>query len=344
MTQSDIGAALPRRLRVVVTDDQSHMRVMLTHALSTGDEFDVVGQAADGGQAVELVEAMRPDVLLIDLAMPNMDGFEAIRRIRRRGNRVRILVLTSNGDRTSIAQAMECGADGYVLKGAGVEEIRVALRDVAAGGAVLGPAIAREVVDGFLSLIEEKRRRDVAVIRTLAAAVEARDRVTGDHINNVANLSVALWTRLVGSPPDEEMVYGFLLHDVGKISIPDSILLKPGALDEAETTRMRRHVEVGLDLIEPLGFGPVVTDVIRCHHERIDGCGYPKGLRGEQIPMHARMFSVVDAYDAMTADRPYRTGMPPENALEELRRFAGSQFDPDCVDGFEALAVSRGLV
>ncbi|HVL88752.1 MAG TPA: HD domain-containing phosphohydrolase [Actinomycetota bacterium] len=333
----------PGHVRVVVTDDQPHMRLMLTHALSIGEEFEVVGQAADGAEAVELVESMQPDVLLIDLAMPNMDGFEAIKRIRRRGSRVRILVLTSNGDRASIAQAMENGADGYVLKGAGVEEIRVALRDVAAGGAVLAPAIAREVVDGFIGLVEEKRRRDVAVIRTLAAAVEARDRVTGDHINNVANLSVALWTHMVGSKPDEEMVYGFLLHDVGKISIPDSILLKPGKLDDDEMARMRRHVEVGLDLIEPLGFGRVVTDVIRCHHERFDGEGYPNGLRGEQIPIHARMFSVVDAYDAMTADRPYRKGMPPADALAELRRFAGTQFDPDCVDGFEALAVELGF-
>lgn len=338
------AAPQPRRLRVVVTDDQPHMRTMLTHALSIGDEFEVVGQAADGAQAVELVEAMAPDVLLIDLAMPNMDGFEAIKRIRRRGNRVRILVLTSNGDRTSISSAMENGADGYVLKGAGVEEIRIALRDVADGGAVLAPAIAREVVDGFIGLIEQKRRRDVAVIRTLAAAVEARDRVTGDHINNVANLSVALWTHMVGSKPDEEMVYGFLLHDVGKISIPDDILLKPGKLDDQEMARMRRHVEVGLDLIEPLGFGPLVTDLIRCHHERFDGLGYPAGLRGERIPVHARMFSVVDAYDAMTADRPYRNGMPPTAALEELRRCAGSQFDPDCVDGFITLAQTLGIV
>lgn len=334
---------LPRRLRVVVTDDQAHMRLMLTRALTFGDEFEVVGQASDGAQAVELVEATDPDVLLIDLAMPHMDGFEAIRRIRRRGNAVRILVLTSNGDRASIARAMENGADGYVLKGAGVEEIRLALRNVASGGAVLTPSIAREVVDGFIDLIEQKRRRDVAVIRTLAAAVEARDRVTGDHINNVASLSVALWKHMVGTPPDEEMIYGFLLHDVGKISIPDSILLKPGPLDEDEMARMRRHVEVGLDLIEPLGFGPVVTDVIRCHHERFDGTGYPRGVRGEQIPLHSRMFSVVDAFDAMTADRPYRAGVPAAAAIEELVRCAGAQFDPDCVDAFAGLMTERGV-
>lgn len=342
---ADPGApATVAPLRVVVTDDQPHMRLMLAEALSLGDAFHVVGQAADGVEAVQQVARLHPDVLLIDLVMPRMDGVEAIRRIRASRDDVRILVLSSNGDRESIARAIEAGADGYVLKGAGVAEIRAALRDVAGGGAVLAPAVAREVVDGFIGLIEEKRRRDVAVIRTLAAAVEARDQVTGDHINNVAGLTVALWQHMTGSEPDEELVYGFLLHDVGKISIPDAILLKAGPLDAGEMARMRLHVEVGLNLIEPLGFGPVVTDVIRCHHERFDGDGYPNGLRGEQIPVHARMFSVVDAYDAMTADRPYRKGVAPARALEELIRHAGTQFDPECVGGFEALLRARQIV
>lgn len=331
-------------LRVLVTDDQPHMRLMLTEALSIGDAFQVVGQAADGVEAVESVRRLHPDVLLIDLVMPRMDGIEAIRQIRADHREVRILVLSSNGDRDSIARAIEAGADGYVLKGAGVSEIRAALRDVAGGGAVLAPAVAREVVDGFIGLVEEKRRRDVAVIRTLAAAVEARDQVTGDHINNVAGLTVALWRHMTGSQPEEELVYGFLLHDVGKISIPDAILLKPGPLDADEMATMRRHVEVGLGLIQPLGFGPVVTDVIRCHHERFDGAGYPNGLRGEQIPIHARMFSVVDAYDAMTADRPYRRGVVPARALEELIRHAGTQFDPECVAGFETMLRAQQIV
>ena len=338
------GGVKASPLRVVVSDDQPHMRQMLSKALSIGTEFSVVGEACDGAEAVDMVAALRPDVLLIDLAMPNVNGIEAIRRIRAAGNAVPALVLTSNGDRASIAHAMEAGADGYVLKGAGVAEIRAALRTVAGGGAALAPAIAREVMDGFVGLIEEKRRRDFAVIRTLAAAVEARDRVTGDHINNVSGLTVALWRSMTGSDPDEDMVYGFLLHDVGKISIPDAILLKPGPLDADDMARMRKHVDVGLDLIEPLGFGPVVMDVIRCHHERIDGGGYPNGLRGDEIPIHARMFSVVDAYDAMTADRPYRDGMTPARALEELLRHAGTQFDPDCVAGFETLLRSRQLV
>lgn len=332
------------RVRVLITDDQPHMRLMLSQVLASDVGFDVVGQASDGLEAVEQVTRLRPDVLLIDLVMPRMSGTEAIRRIRASGIDVRVLVLSSNGDRASIAQAIEAGADGYVLKGAGIGDIRAALRDVAGGGAVLAPAIAREVMDGFIGLIEQKRQRDVAVIRTLAAAVEARDQVTGDHINNVAGLTVALWRDMTGSDPDEEMVYGFLLHDVGKISIPDAILLKPGPLDADEMVTMRRHVEVGLGLIEPLGFGPVVTDVIRCHHERFDGAGYPNGLRGEEIPVHARMFSVVDAYDAMTADRPYRAGIPAPRAMEELLRHAGTQFDPECVAGFEAMLRARQIV
>ncbi|MGH2830226.1 MAG: HD domain-containing phosphohydrolase, partial [Actinomycetota bacterium] len=319
-------------------------RRMLSLALSQDGSFEVAGEASDGAQAVDMVERLRPDVLLIDLAMPGMDGVEAIRLLRSRGDTVRTLVLTSNGDRSSVARAMEAGADGYVLKGAPAQQIRDALREVAAGGAVLAPGVARGVVDGYVRLLEERRGRDLAVIRTLAAAVEARDQVTGDHINNVATLSTALYRVITGTDPDEEMVYGFLLHDVGKIAIPDAILLKPGPLEPDETEQMRRHVAIGAELISPLGFGPVVTDVIRCHHERFDGRGYPTGMRGDQIPLHARLFTVVDAYDAMTADRPYRTGLAPSVAVEELGRHAGTQFDPECVDGFITLVRSRGLL
>src|SRR2546428_7398936 len=153
-------------------------------------------------------------------------------------------------------------------------------------------------------MLEEKRNRDVAVIRTLAAAVEARERCTGDHIKNVAELSLALWHSMGGDDSEHDLQYGFLLHDVGKIAIPDAILLKPGPLDPEEFAIMRRHSEIGEELIQPLGFRPIVVEIIRCHHERWDGKGYPDGLRGEAVPRRAPPFSPAPWFFAFTGSHP----------------------------------------
>ncbi|MFA5890039.1 MAG: HD domain-containing phosphohydrolase [Actinomycetota bacterium] len=186
--------------------------------------------------------------------------------------------------------------------------------------------------------------RDLTVIRMLASAVEARDHHTGDHANHVSSLSHDLWRWISRREPEHDLIYGFLLHDVGKIAIPDAILLKCGPLTPAERAIMRNHVGIGLRLVEPLGFSKAALDVIRFHHERWDGAGYPNGLSGNEIPAQARAFSIVDAYDAMTSDRPYRRGLPPATALAEIEQSGGTQFDPEFVMHFAALADRLGLV
>lgn len=188
------------------------------------------------------------------------------------------------------------------------------------------------------------RTRDLAVIRTLVSAVEVRDHHTGDHSNHVSSLSHELWRWISGREPEPDLIYGFLLHDVGKIAIPDAILLKRGPLTSAERAIMRGHVEIGLKLVEPLAFSKAALDVIHHHHERWDGSGYPDGLAGEAIPAQARAFSIVDAYDAMTSNRPYRRGLSARAALAEIRQMSGTQFDPCFVAHFAALATRLGLV
>ncbi len=333
-------ATSPRAVGVLIADDEPRMRWLLRQALSDVREFTVVGEAADGEEALEIMRRHAPDVALIDLNMPVLDGISTIRALRETALHTRALVLTAKNDREAIAAAIEAGADGYVLKGCSAQEIREAVRTVGHGGAVLTPTVARSVLDDYVAMMEEKRARDIAVIRTLANAVEWRDETTGLHASNVARLSLELMRAMRGSEPDEDLVYGFLLHDVGKIGIPDRILLKPAALTPDEFEEMRRHVEIGVVLVEPLGFRDIVLDIIRCHHERWDGDGYPRGLRGDEIPFEARIFTVVDAFDAMTSDRPYRKGMTIDQALEELRRVAGTQLDPSCVDSFVALPAS----
>ena len=193
--------------------------------------------------------------------------------------------------------------------------------------------------DEYAALLERSRRRDRAVIESLAAAVEAKDQTTSRHLHAVGRLALLLAD--VVAPElavSEDFLFGCLLHDVGKIGVPEAILTKPGPLTEEEWIVMRAHPITGVRVIEPLELGPVVGEVVLHHHERWDGRGYPYGLGEDEIPLAARVFAVCDALDAMLARRPYRRGMAPHEALERLRAQAGCQFDPLVVD-----ALDRGL-
>ncbi|HMJ00549.1 MAG TPA: HD-GYP domain-containing protein [Gaiellaceae bacterium] len=179
-------------------------------------------------------------------------------------------------------------------------------------------------------------------VRALAAAVELRDDETGGHAQRVTTLALELTRRVDPELAAEpQLEYGFLLHDLGKIGIPDAILRKPGRLDPDELEQMRFHSVLGERVIEQIPYlSGLARDVVACHHERWDGTGYPAGLRGTQIPSAARIFAVVDAYDAMTNDRPYRDAMPIEAALDELEKNSGTQFDPSIVTEFVMLVRS----
>jgi ribonuclease P protein subunit RPR2 len=187
----------------------------------------------------------------------------------------------------------------------------------------------------------ELRRSYGITVEALATAIEAKDHTTGGHIERVRRLGVLLAEEIVPrQAKDPQMAYGFLLHDIGKLSIPDSILRAPGRLTEEQWAMMRRHPEEGVRMLSNVPFLDKALDVVLHHHERWDGGGYPDGLKGKQIPLWARIFSVVDALDAMTADRPYRPGRTYANALDEIRRGAGTQFDPDVVAALERIEPS----
>ncbi|MCU1593680.1 MAG: hypothetical protein JWO12_1072 [Frankiales bacterium] len=184
------------------------------------------------------------------------------------------------------------------------------------------------------ALLEQHRSTAAA----LAQAIEARDSGTGGHVHRVTALAQQLLQ--VVDPElaaDEQLAFGFLLHDIGKIGVPDAILGKPGPLTDAERAIMDTHPEVGFRIVTQAGFSPMVAEIVLTHHERWDGRGYPQGLRGEQIPLPTRLFAVADCLDAMTDDRPYRRGIGLEDAIEEIQRHSGSQFDPQAVEALLAL-------
>ncbi len=184
----------------------------------------------------------------------------------------------------------------------------------------------------------ELSRSYMATVRALANAVEARDAYTGKHAERVAAYGIEIARALgIESPDAPEIEFGFLLHDIGKVAIPDAILYKPGALTREERELMARHPTIGADIIRGIGFLQDAAKVVRSHHERWDGTGYPDGLRGEEIPIAARVFAVADVFDALTTDRPYR----PALTLDESRRMivlgSGSQFDPSVVSAFNSI-------
>ncbi|HEX9890806.1 MAG TPA: HD domain-containing phosphohydrolase [Actinomycetota bacterium] len=183
--------------------------------------------------------------------------------------------------------------------------------------------------------LEDLNEAYLSTMKTLAFLVEAKDAGTRMHLDRTHQYGLALARTIdpdLGARP--ELGYGFLLHDIGKIGISERILNKQGPLTPSEWSVMKTHPLIGAQIVSHIRFLGDAVDVIRCHHERFDGDGYPRGLKEEEIPLSARIFSVVDAYDAMTSDRPYRRAMPVEQAVEQIVQGSGTHFDPEVVEAF----------
>src|SRR3954471_4526673 len=202
-------------------------------------------------------------------------------------------------------------------------------------------AYAKDVRESFgreLLRARELERSYFHTVRALAAAVEAKDGYTGAHIQRVHAIGLLLARAIApGEADDPQLAYGFLLHDIGKLSVPDAVLKKPGPLTDSEWTLMRSHPEAGARILGAVPFLDRAVDVVLHHHERWDGRGYPAGLEADGIPLWARIFAVADTVDAITSNRPYRRGRPLEHAVDEIIARAGTQFDPDCAQAMAEL-------
>lgn len=246
----------------------------------------------------------------------------------------RIIVMSERGaPARGVIDALASGAVGAIYRDASIEELSRALRSSSQQTPTVPGEMTALLLDSYLDSLSDRRRRDLATIEALAAAVEVRDLGTGKHLRRVTSLANSCLEKIdMDLASNEEVQFGFTLHDVGKIGVPDAVLNKAGPLTDAEWKLMRRHPELGVRIVEPIGFSNATTDVILSHHERWDGSGYPFGLEREEIPLTARAFAVVDAFDAMTSDRPYRAAMSDPDALEIVQSEAGNSFDPEVVE------------
>jgi cyclic di-GMP phosphodiesterase len=339
-------------VRVLLVDDDAGLRALLR---TTFDVFDIdVTEAGSAEEAQPLIMAERPDVIVLDVLMPGIDGIEFCRQLKAdRETRDIGIVLLSGSEGGSRVAADAAGADAYVPKPFSPLEL-LAVVERLAGGLYGVPfratrkhgteeeqliLYARDL--RHLLQIERAQRSLVQqayqeTVLALASALESKDTGTRAHSQRVQRYAIELARSMDADlAEDPSAEYGFLLHDVGKIGIPDSILQKPGPLDESERALMQTHTILGEQMLGSVAFlqGEGVR-IVRSHHERWDGAGYPDGLAGDEIPIGARIFAVADTLDAMTSDRPYRPALPWGEARNEVLEQVGRQFDPNVVDAF----------
>ena len=310
-TRPDLAPTRSSTPTVLVVEDDEANRVLLSRLLES--EGYRVHAESDGEAGKRAVATYRPDLVLLDVGLPGLDGYEVTRRLRLdpRNATLPILLLTGRTSLADIVTGLNAGADDFITKPFAQPELIARIRSaLRLRRALVGMEAAH------------------AVVAALANAVEAKDAPTERHCERLALLAARLGSRLGLSIAELDAVaYGALLHDVGKIGVPDAVLTKAGPLTEEEWALVRRHPEIGERICAPLEAFATFGTIIRHHHERWDGTGYPDGLRGEATSLGARIVGIVDAFDAMTHDRPYRGALSVDQALEELRRGAGRQFD-----------------
>jgi putative two-component system response regulator len=300
------------RTTVLVADDTESVRELFKKLL-LADGYQVI-TAADGIAALDLVRLHNPDVILLDISMPGSDGIEVCRRLKSDPvtRLTPVVLVTGLSELQDRIKGIEAGADDFLSKPVHPHELRARVASLSR---------VKHLIDALDSA--------EAAFMALALTIEARDPTTRGHCERLASRAVLVGGALGLSQEDRDALHrGGYLHDLGKVGIPDSVLLKAGRLTEVEFELMKRHTEIGDALCAPLQSLRDVRPIVRSHHERLDGSGYPSGLRGDEIPVLAQIVGIIDVYDAMTSHRPYRSALDPEAAMRflveemEQQRFA----------------------
>ena len=308
---------------ILVVDDEASNRKLLEEMLSA-QGYKVV-TAGDGQQALEEFARVQPSLVLLDVFMPQIDGFEVCRRLKTNPatRLIPVVLVTGLSDREHRVRGIEVGADDFLNK----------------------PFERTELLARVRSLLNLKAYTDElecaeSVLFALARSIEAKDPYTGGHCERLSEYSARLGQQIgLAEEQITALQRAGIVHDIGKVAVPDSILCKPGPLTEAEWTILREHPVVGEKICKPLKSFRLVLPIIRHHHEKLDGSGYPDGLKGDDIPLTARVLQIVDVFDALTTERPYKQALSPPEALEVMTiEVAKGWWDPHLFAEFRQMS------
>lgn len=320
----------------LVVDDEASLRGVLSRVLEKSGYRCYT--AASGTKALEMLEVNDVSVVFSDIRMPEMDGVTLLGEVRKRWPEIAVVVVTAVTELEVAVACLRMGALDYITKPFQLEEVQARLEQALDKRRLLHEN--RMYQERLQDLVDVQARRIEELflegVQALVEALEARDAYTRGHSTRVSAYAGRIANAL-GMSAEEVQITELAaeLHDVGKIGVRESVLLKPARLDTYEYEHLMQHMEIGARILDPLlKHAPQVIDVVRSHHERLDGSGRPDSLSAGAIPLHARVVSLADAFDAMTTARPYRAAMPLQAALDELNRCSGTHFDPNVVKAF----------
>lgn len=333
-------------IRVLLADHDPLLRQLVRRQLDPEPDIEVVADVGDHRSFIEALDRTAPDIVLVDIMHPGYDSAITHERL----SDTKIIVWTEHQGEDFLDRMVDAGAVGVILKeNYATWHIPSIVRKVAAGEIVVGdqlaPSLFAELMRMHGDTLEEHAALEFAreaisaqlvqlkdtyrvTVETLAAAVELRDEYTGGHIQRVSEYALAIARVVDATHTDEASVFGYILHDIGKLAIPDAILLKSERLTDEEFELMKTHTLAGARFVARIPFLLKAVPIVRNHHERWDGRGYPDGLAGPDIPLVARIFTVADVLDALTTDRPYRLATSLDYAIDKFRKNSGTQFDP----------------
>ena len=307
---------------ILLVEDSDVLRQGLKSLLEQENYAVITG--GNGKEALDEMEVMTPDLILADILMPEMDGYELFEAVRSKPEWISIpfIFLTARIERKHILAGKRLGAEDYLLKPISPEDLLTAIRSRLGRSQQLLLAQLHESYEASLIM--------------LANAIEVRDPYTRGHVERVMNYAQTIaeylgWTAI----EIKNLRFGSILHDIGKINIAENILHKEGPLSDEEWVEMRKHPEMGAELVKGIHYLVPALPVILYHHERWNGSGYPYGLKEEKIPVSARIVAIADSFDAMTTERPYRKELTPEQAFNEVVSGSGIQYDPLMVETFQ---------
>jgi putative two-component system response regulator len=327
----------PVRARCLVVDDDAQMRRAVVRIIETHGLASL--EASSGVEALAILDREGEVALCIsDIYMPEMDGLTFLREALGRYPDMAVVMLTGVADVTTAVECLKIGALDYIAKPVIVEEVRARVdKALEKRELVLQNRFYQKHLESRVRELDRRNRQAlVNGVQTLVHALEAKDAYTSGHSARVSRYAVKTAVQLGYTGERLEQIrLGGELHDIGKIGTREDILNKPGLLSPEEFEHVKGHAALGEGILAPfLGESPMVLRIVRSHHERLDGRGFPDALSGDRIPAEARIVAVVDAFDAMTTNRAYRPPKSPVDSLEELRRCAGTHFDPEVVEAF----------